>query len=426
LSDINVSAPDTKDLALLRRYLRATRREFSEAPGLETVFAQQIALNAFPGIDLHYTLFPMRSRSLKCEIVPAGGTSFVVLDFNLSDRLMELDLLTQVAVMKPDWAYAFFVVLLGDAFRQNEDLVRYRYCVLKARGDIGSLRSLASLPKEGAPIHAALVPVLLHEWAHIVFRRPDDFVPNLRELCRATLAKFADASAEQAETGQPPVAEAVTLGIPFEQYDQKRLKQQLSLYATTIQDNTELEEELCCDLIAALAFLNMHAGINCFHDLVPPSIRLSRRQLGDALYLAIKTSRYLQILTGIGQFGSNVARGSDTLHRGIIEMTARTNALTHILLRIFQVQMQGTRFADKPDFGKPLTSEEMNTVMHRSLAHLMRLHHDRLLGPFEQLTEFFVTPASFEADNEKLLDEYAGAPPASFGEVDELRKQFPI
>jgi hypothetical protein len=172
-----------------------------------------------------------------------------------------------------------------------------------------------------------------------------------------------------------------------------------------------LEEELTCDLIAALAFVNFEAGTDCFRELTPPSMPLSVRQLGDIFYLAIKTGRYLQILTAIGQFGANVTAGMDDLHRGIIEMTARTNVLTDLLLNVFQVQLGSSEFREKPDFGKPLTHDQVKAIIHGSLAHLMKQHHERLLGPFETLTGFFVAADEFERDNSDLLAGFPGAIP---------------
>jgi hypothetical protein len=64
--------------------------------------------------------------------------------------------------------------------------------------------------------------------------------------------------------------------------------------------------------------------------------------------------------------------------------------------------------------------------MQRSIAHLMTEHHNRLLGPFETLTEFFVTPEAFERDDEAVLSHFAGKVPNSFPEVDALRRELPF
>jgi len=368
----------------------------------------------------------VRSRNRQCEYRSIGSSGFVVLDLELSDRLIELDLLAQISSMKPDWVYAFFVVLLSDVFRRHRDLVRYRYCVLKALGDAESLRGLASLPKEGPPIHAAIAPVLLHELAHVAYRRGEAFVGPLREFCRVALAKFADASAEQAATGRPPIADGSTLGVPFADYDQARLKRQLESYAATIRNNEELEEEVTCDLVAALALINFEAGINVFDVNAQRTMPLSKRQLGDLLYLAIKTSRYLQILTGVQQFGTNITVGSDELHRGMIEMTARTNALTHVLLSVFRVQIDIHVFNETPDFGRLLSNDEITAGMQRSIARLMRDHHEKLLGPFEHLSESFVSADAFDEDNRDVLARLAGRAPDSLEWVDEIRRALPL
>lgn len=416
----------TDDEALLFRYLNATRRDCRPVSGPEIEAARYVAAKGFPEIPLGCDFVTIRSKGRRCEFRKIGSSSFVVLDLELSDRLMELDLLVQVGAMKPDWAYTFFVTLLSDAFRQHRDLRRYRYCVLKVRGDTGSLRGIAALPKDGPPLHLAIAPVLLHELAHLVFRSGIGFVQNLQLLCRAALEKFAATSADVARTGRLPIQGGVTLGVPIESYDQERMKRQLDSYAATIRGNEELEEELTCDLIAALAFVNFEGGINCFEEITPSSLKLSKRQLGDIFYLALKTSRYLQILSGIAQFGSNVTAGVDDLHRGLIEMTARTNALTHLLLNVFQAQVRAGEFAEKPDFGRPLSDEQIASVMHRSIAHLVRQQHDHLLGPFEKLTEFFVTEEAFAEDEAKLLATLTGAVPDSFEAIDELRRELPL
>lgn len=313
-----------EDEALLFRYLNATRRDCQRVPGPEADAARVIAERGFPGIELGCEFVPIRSKGRRCEFRSVGSSSFVVLDLELSDRLMELDLLVQVGPMKKDWAYTFFVTMLGDAFRQHRDLQRYRYCVLKVRWDIESLRGLASLPKNGPPLHAAIAPVLLHELAHLVFRRGAPFVENLQALARVTLAKFANVSEECARTGRLPIEGGVTLGMPIQEYDQARLKHQLGLYVSTIRGNEELEEELTCDIIAALAFVNFESGINCFEEITPRTMSLSKRQLGDVFYLAIKTSRYLQIMSGIGQFGANVTAGIDEANLPASRPTKRT------------------------------------------------------------------------------------------------------
>ncbi len=414
------------DLALLRRYLHATRHECRFVEGPEAAAAASIAARAFPGVEMECSYVLVRSRNRHCEYRSIGSSGFVVLDLELSDRLIELDLLAQISAMKPNWVYAFFIVLLGDVFRRHRDLARYRYCVLKALGDVESLRGLASLPKDGPPIHAAIAPVLLHELAHVAYRKEEVFVGVLRELCRAALTKFAEASADQAATGRPPIGDGATLGVPFEEYDQERLKRQLESYAATIRNNEELEEEVTCDLIAALALVNFEAGINSFDLTARRSMPLSIRQLGDLLYLAIKTSRYLQILTGVQQFGANIVQGSDELHRGMIEMTARTNALTHVLLSLFRVQIDMHAFNDMPDFGRPLSNDDVTVVMQRSIARLMREHHERLLDPFEHLSEFFVTPHAFDEDNRAVLARLSEPAPESLDAVDEVRSALPF
>jgi hypothetical protein len=414
------------DEALLFRYLNATRRDCQRVSGPEIEAAKFAAARAFPGIDFGCDFVTIRSKGRRCEFRKTGNSSFVILDLELSDRLMELDLLVQVGAMKPGWAYTFFVTLLGDSFRQHRDLRRYRYCVLKVRGDVESLRGLASLPKDGPPLHVAIAPVLLHELAHIVFRSGAAFVDELRLYCSTTLEKFARVSEKVAETGQLPIKPGVTLGTPIGEYDLVRMKRQLGSYVSAIRGNEELEEELTCDLIAALAFVNFEGAINCFEEITPSKLSLSKRQLGDVFYLAIKTSRYLQILAGIAQFGSNVVARSDDLDRGVIEMTARTNALTDLLINVFQAQLAAGEFPDKPGFEKPLTNEQIATRMHHSLGHLMRQHHDHLLGPFEKLTGFFVSDEEFAEDEARLAAAFRGVFPDSFEAVDVLRSELPL
>lgn len=412
----------------LRRYLRATRPDCELLGSAVAEACESIAKRAFPGFDFACAYVPVRSRNRRCEYVVIDGHTMVILDIELSDRLLELDLLAQVPRGRQDWIYAFFVVMLGDVFRRQHDLRRYRYCVLKALGDVQSLAKLSALPKDGPPLHAAIAPVLLHELAHIVFRRGGDVVEPIHAMSRATLARFASLSAEQAATGRPPIREGHTLGVPFEQYDQHRLSEQLDNYAATIRNNDELEEELACDFIAALAFISSESGVDCLQELLPATLPISARQLGDIYFLALKTSRYLQLMSGLRQFAINLALGDPAgrLDRTLIEMTSRTNGLTHLLLSLFEMQLGRVQLNVTPDFGRPLTREETLGVMHRSLQRLIQMHHERLLSHFETLTHFFVDDSEFERDNQALLSAIDGRVPHTLLEVDEIRNRLPL
>jgi hypothetical protein len=413
-------------IAFLRRYLVATRHRcnFLDAPLPETL--RSFAARAYPDIPLECVFIPVRSDSRRCEFRSFGSVLGVVIDLALSDRLMELDLLAQVARPQGDWIFTFSTAMLGDVFRQQRDIRRYRYCVLKASGDLRTLHTLAAIPKESAPVQAGIVPVLLHELAHIVYRRGDAFVETFKGLAEVALEKFAFASAEQAATGKYPVPEGQILGVPFEEYDQPRLKSQLEAYAATIRGNPELLEEVTCDIISALAFVNFEGRTDCFRSLIPEEMSLSPRQLGDVYYLAIKTSRYLQFLQGIQQFGINIASGQDALSRSMIEMTARTNALTFILTNLFDIQIEKTVLTEKPDFGKPVTAEETKSLMSRSIARLMQLQHQLLLEPFDRLTEFFLDPDAFQRDEESVLSCASDSVPESFDDVDRIRAALPL
>jgi hypothetical protein len=416
----------TKDIKYLLRYLAATRRRCqfveSDLGGALSTFTAK----AFPGVDVGSVFVPVRSDSRRCEFRAFGSALFVVIDLALSDRLMELDLLSQIPRAGSDWVLTFSTILLGDVFRQRRDFRRYRYCVLKATGDTGTLRTLGALPKDGLPFHAAIVPVLLHEVAHVVYRKDVGFIKGLKGLAAAALEKFAEATAEQVRTGMFPIEEGETLGVPFDQYDQVRLKEQLESYTATIRNNPHLLEEVTCDLISALAFVTSEAGVDCFENLTPARFPLSRRQLGDVFYLAIKTSRYLQFLQGLQQFGSNLQSEQDALSRSMIEMTARTNALTFLLTNIFDLQMDGTSFEEKPDFGKPLEPEQIKTAFGSSIARLMRLQHTHLLEPFDDLMEFFLDPARFEEDERAVLERSSLPIPETIEAVDEIRAALPI
>ncbi len=416
----------TDDIDYLHRYLRATRRRCQFVENQLSATLSAFTKKAFPNVDLNCVFVPVRSDSRRCEFRASGSALFVVIDLALSDRLMELDLIAQITRPGSDWVLTFGTALLGDVFRQRRDFRRYRYCVLKASGDTATLGKLAALPKDGLPFHAAIVPVLLPEVAHITYRNNEGFIKSLRELAESALEKFALATAEQALTGKYPIKAGQTLDVPFEQYDQGRLKTQLEAYTATIRNNPELLEEVTCDFIAALAFVNSEAGIDCFEDLIPASLPLSQRQLGDVFYLAIKTSRYLQFLQGLQQFGAYLLSDQDALSRSMIEMTARTNALTFLLTSVFDLQMDRTGFEDKPDFGKPLLPEQIKQVFGNSIACLMRLQYDLLLEPFDLLMELFLDPERFDQDEAEVLAKYTRQIPESTEAVDELRAALAI
>jgi hypothetical protein len=186
---------------------------------------------------------------------------------------MELDLLAQIGKSDHIPFFPFAVVLLSDVFRKLRDFRRYRYCVLKATSERKVVSRFASFPKTGPPIHAAIVPILLHEVAHLAYRSNAHFVDDLKEMADVALDRFAAAAAKQAETGDEPVPGGNLLGIPFEQYDQDRLKKQLEEYSTATRNNPALLEEVTCDLISALAFVNLEADVDCFENLVPEKCR---------------------------------------------------------------------------------------------------------------------------------------------------------
>ena len=58
---------------------------------------------------------------------------------------------------------------------------------------------------------------------------------------------------------------------------------------------------------------------------------------------------------------------------------SQSNALTDLLLNVFQDQLEVGQFQESSDFGGPLRDEQIGAIIHRSLGHLIRQHHDHLI-----------------------------------------------
>jgi hypothetical protein len=177
----------SEEFDLLRRYLRATRHRCEIIDDWIGESLRSFASKAFPSLDLNCTFVAVKSDSRRCEFRSFGDSLFVIVDLELSDRMMQLDHL-QVARPGGDWMHTFSTALLCDVFRQHRDLKRYRYCVLKAAKDLETLRGLASLPQDGSRVQAAVVPILLHEVAHVVYRRKEALVEVLKQMANMPLS----------------------------------------------------------------------------------------------------------------------------------------------------------------------------------------------------------------------------------------------
>jgi hypothetical protein len=134
------------------------------------------------------------------------------------------------------------------------------------------------------------------------------------------------------------------------------------------------------------------------------STGLTLRQLGDALLTAINTLKNMQLLTAIEEFASDLAkRRGGILGTQMIDLTARSNVLVFLLESAFKVIGVDSGAVTESGFGRDLTDDEKEVLFHRSLRARFQRHTERLLNPFEELTEFFLNQSRVASEYRDLF-----------------------
>lgn len=350
-------------------------------------------------------------------LADGGGSPCLIADDELTASLAELRLLS-LGVASPDAGYDKSALLLADAFRACGDFHRYALCLgwaLPRAAEIHALR-LAAFRQPGSS--AETMVVMLHELAHRVLAEGSEHTTGWREIGSARVAKIVEALSE-GELRDKALADSVRLGLSAGEAEH-----QLKTYKDQLLGNEELLEELTCDLLAVLAFLNLNSSSDVIAAPEAGPAGMSTKQVGDALLVAHGAIQNMQSLVAVQTIAATVAAGTEAQgavpDRTGAELTARSTVLVSIITNLLQAWVEGghlsAEWTDKrPNAGNAL----LRAIWRRNEARSMNL-----LDPLQDLDSLFHDPerfALFERDGLARLTEANVVWPGRIKPLDEMR-----
>lgn len=350
-------------------------------------------------------------------LADGGGRTCLVADDELTASLAELRLLS-LGAAPPDAGYDKSALLLADAFRACGDFHRYALCLgwsLPRAAEIHALR-LAAYRHSGSS--AETVVVLLHELAHRVLAEGSEHAGPWREIGSARVAKIVEALSE-GELRDKALADSVRLGLSAEEAEH-----QLQTYKDQLLGNQELLEELTCDLLAVLAFLNLNSTSDVIAAPDAGPAGMSTKQVGDALLVAHGAIQNMQSLVAVQTIAATVAAGSGAQgavpDRTGAELTARSTVLVSLITNLLQAWVEeGHLSAEWPD-----KRPNAGNALLRAISLRNKVRSTNLLDPLQDLDSLFHDPerfALFEKDGLQRLAEAGIAWPGRIKPLDEVR-----
>jgi hypothetical protein len=395
----------------IERHLK-TRQGLRRLPDDERFqsWSQDVRAKAFPGIELAHRTVRIRSHQRRWEYVPRDGANWIVADLELSTAMSEMQALLAAQNWQVEASHIFLHTMLGDAFREVLLPSAYAFCVRKAHERRPFLRALRQTAMGTKGWSASSLFAYLHELAHIVVAQKHRITEFWSQSVQIAFAKLAAKSQSFAEN-------------PQDGLQSPHIQGQLRQYVDRIQaGGTDLEREALCDIIAALAFLNLLTERDLFLLAPAGGLPLTLRQFGDALLNAAETLQHMQLLSAIRQFAGDFSRGSHgVLGTHMIDLTVRSNCLVFLLSHIYSVLSAGLG-GENSGFTRALSEDEVENLFLSSIARRFDKYHERLTNPFEDLTAFFLDeelfPAEYRAEFGELPDPAAMLPDRA---IDDLR-----
>lgn len=209
----------------------------------------------------------------------SAGLPCLIADDELISSLAELRELAagRCAIER---GYDRMVLLLADGFRSRGDIQRFAVCLgwaLPRQREIIAGRAEAM---KTAGFSAEALVILFHELAHHVLLGNPELAAVWRELSATSLQKILGAL-RQSELREQAVQDITASGLSRQQAEA-----QMDTYLETLQSSAKLTEELTCDLLAAVGFVNLQTPRHLIADLDAGPGPMATKEVGDALIVA--------------------------------------------------------------------------------------------------------------------------------------------
>lgn len=225
--------------------------------------------------------------------------------------------------------YDRMILLLADGFRTRGDLRRFASCLGWAVPRAEQIAASRIAAINSAAYSAESLVILFHEMAHHVLNVvPADLATTWRAMSAAALEKIV-AALEHSELREQAMQDMLRSGLSSE-----HAENQINTYLTAIQSSPKLTEELTCDLLAAIGFLNLKTPTNLLTQFESGPTETTTKEVGDAFFVAHGAIQNMQLLVAAEEIAAT-ARDPLRLrgfpHQEILELTARSSALVHLL-----------------------------------------------------------------------------------------------
>jgi hypothetical protein len=262
----------------------------------------------------------------------SDGKPWLIADHEYVASLAELRLLS-AAGAGLDRAYDRMALLLADGFQSCGNVRHHVACMgwlVQRVPEIVAFRRAAMAPEAHS---AEALIVLLHEMAHHVLPAHPGPMQVWRDAAMLAIEKIAEALAE-GPLREGLLRQAQGLGL-----DQEKAATQLEAYLGELRSRSLLREELTCDLLAALGFLNLRSGRNVLEDPQNGPDGVTTQEVGDAFLTAHGAIQNMQLISSAHEIAATAldpVRQRGTPDATFLQFTARSGALVHILSQLLR------------------------------------------------------------------------------------------
>ena len=416
----------------IKRYLNATRPQLeilSERQEVEAWVRETIS-HAHPGMDLSPKLLRIRSRKKRWEYRNKGDEIYIIADMALVEVVSVLfNLHSRQA--NSNFCHAYLYTLMADSFREQYDISRYAFCVLKAVEQQEALRRLKEMAVQQSGYSTAFIFALLHEIAHLIVNAK---LPNyiaFQEMCKFAIDKHSKWIDEFLVGLNDTELFTASTGKLLEEVDRVQLFHQNKSHIGSAEHSESLEHEVTCDVIAAVSFLNVGAKVNFFDNDFPDRLPISVKEAGDALYRAESILASLQFISFLSDFCKNVA-GSNPfadISKSGFEMDCRKAVVGFALECFFQSITRDLKFSSNSSFDN-LTQIQKERIFSASISKLNHFFNERIYAPFDELQSIFTEPEKFESEFYTTVEQNLGLSSTEMEHnleiIDELRDGLPL
>lgn len=343
----------------------------------------------------------------------AQGAPCLVADDELTATLAELHLLS-TATATPDAGYDRSILMFADAFRACGDFRRYAACLGWASGRVREIHALRSAAFARSSSSADAMMVLMHEMAHQVLASDVENSMPWRDLCRSQIERLKS-SLTDGELNNKVLADGIQLGLSAAE-----ARAQMDLYLGHLRGNDELLEELSCDLLGVLAFLNLNSPTDVLADLDAGPTGMSTKSVGDALYVAQGAIQNLQSTVAVQSIVASVHRAPSAPKmvpdRTSSELTARSTVLVSFITSLLQRWVESGNLRSEWPHRVP----NVGGALVQAIQRRNQFRTANLLNPIEDLDTLFHDAEQYAGFEKEGLDKLAQAEVAWSGNTKKL------